>query len=581
MNLAAFFRFFGVCVTLLVATLALGDSALAQPKGSLEYANIVTGAETSDVNGVSRTTGQIQFSQELFSIGQDRKLTLSFHDSFPIYSANGLPIKVNLYASTAVYNNNTGSFAITLPTGTYIANSSFGHTVTGIESCAGGTSPPTPPGTLIRHGFLTTRDGIVAELRTPAQYGCSPDAWKQTKLVKMTFPNGEIWTFESDTVRSNRGYGFRGTIPFNEAYIACSWTTGSSCPALSGSPQISVVNQFPDNIITAADGTVTRVPSVSPMATGQPLQSIRFDSNPDRNVTFNTNVVPFTISGAAYGHVTSVSRSGRTWTYQFQAPASYQQPGGSTNPNDYKSYLTITDPDGKSSSSQSWTYPEPFLISTTSELGHTSTYSYQGVIPNGVILPEGNKTIATFDARGNATDIAITPKPGTGAVLHVTAGFPTTCTAYRTCNQPLWTKDAMGNQTDYTYDNAHGGITSVTGPAVSGIRPQVRYAYVQRYAWVLNAAGAYVQASSPIWLLDYESSCKASAATGNPAAPCAGGDEVRTTFDYGPNSGPNNLFLRGKVTTADGISLRTCYLNDKWGRKIAETAPRAGLTSCP
>lgn len=579
MNLASALRFLGLSIAIFFAISFSAENARAQPKGSLEYASIVESPDTADVNGVSRVTGQIQFSQELFVIGQENKLRLTYQDSFPIYNPNVSPIKTNLYSSSAAFSHQTNSFGISLPTGSYVANSTFGHSVTGIETCPDLNDPWAYPHYLIRHGFLTTRDGIVAELQTPPQYGCGPDTWRVTRLVKLTFPNGEIWTFSHDTVRSNRGYGFRGLIPFNEAYTACDWSSGSSCPALSASPQISVVNQGADNVITATDGTVTRVPSLSPMATGQFVQSIRFDSNPERNITFNTAVAPFTISGAAYGHVTSVNRSGRTWNYQFQAPSSYQMPHGYGG--DYHSYLTVTDPDGKSSSSQSITLNDPSLVLKTDELGRSWHYYYQGAVPNGVLQPEGNKTVATLDNRGNALDIAITPKPGTGPVLHVTAGFPSSCTAYRTCNQPLWTRDAKGNQTDYTYDDAHGGITSVTGPAVNGIRPQTRYGYVQRYAWVLNAGGTYVPASSPIWVLDFESSCRASAATGNPSAPCAGGDEVRTTFDYGPNAGPNNLFLRGKVTTADGVSLRTCYRNDMWGRKLAETTPRAGLTSCP
>jgi hypothetical protein len=64
---------------------------------------------------------------------------------------------------------------------------------------------------------------------------------------------------------------------------------------------------------------------------------------------------------------------------------------------------------------------------------------------------------------------------------------------------------------------------------------------------------------------------------------CAGGanDEVVTTYDYGPNGGPNNLLLRGKVVTFAGQSRRTCYGHDLYGNQISETEPRAGLTSCP
>ncbi|NCP12216.1 MAG: hypothetical protein GW859_09770, partial [Sphingomonadales bacterium] len=58
-------------------------------------------------------------------------------------------------------------------------------------------------------------------------------------------------------------------------------------------------------------------------------------------------------------------------------------------------------------------------------------------------------------------------------------------------------------------------------------------------------------------------------------------DEVVTDYDYGPNSGPNNLWLRGVAVTADGTTLRTCYGYDANGRKISETQPNANLGSCP
>ncbi len=56
-----------------------------------------------------------------------------------------------------------------------------------------------------------------------------------------------------------------------------------------------------------------------------------------------------------------------------------------------------------------------------------------------------------------------------------------------------------------------------------------------------------------------------------------------TTYDYGPETGPNILLLRGQAVTADGQTLRTCYAYDGRGRKISETSPNgtAGLAACP
>lgn len=199
--------------------------------------------------------------------------------------------------------------------------------------------------------------------------------------------------------------------------------------------------------------------------------------------------------------------------------------------------------------------------------------------------PEGDRTEYTYDGRANVTSARKRAKPGSGLADIVTsAAYPVTCTNRVTCNQATSRIDARGNQTDSTYDPVHGGLLTETGPAsASGQpRPQTRLSYAQRYAWIANGSGGFMQAASPVWVLTAKSLCKTSAATGNASAPCAvAGDEVRTTYDYGPNSGPNNLLLRGIVEDAGGLNLRNCYGYDNLGRKISETRPRAGLTSCP
>jgi YD repeat-containing protein len=157
---------------------------------------------------------------------------------------------------------------------------------------------------------------------------------------------------------------------------------------------------------------------------------------------------------------------------------------------------------------------------------------------------------------------------------------------FRFCTSPVSVTDARNNTTDYVYDPAHGGLLSESGPAVNGVRPQTRHIYAQRHAWISNGSGGYVQAATPVWLRMATSLCRTSAATGNPAAPCAtAGDEVLTQYDYGPNAGPNTLLLRGQtVTSTDGgqtTTLRSCYTYDAFGRRISETQPNANLASCP
>ena len=202
--------------------------------------------------------------------------------------------------------------------------------------------------------------------------------------------------------------------------------------------------------------------------------------------------------------------------------------------------------------------------------------------------PEGLKKEYLYDARGNLTEERTKAKPGSGLPDRVaSASYPVACVDRKTCNKPSSVTSELGNVTTYTYDAAHGGVLTETAPAalVNGagvpVAPVKRYTYAQRFAWIKNAAGTgYVQAATPVWLLATESFCRASATVG---AACATGaaDEVMTTYEYGPDAGPNNLLLRGVAVTADGQTLRTCYGYDAMGRKISETKPAANLSACP
>jgi YD repeat-containing protein len=196
--------------------------------------------------------------------------------------------------------------------------------------------------------------------------------------------------------------------------------------------------------------------------------------------------------------------------------------------------------------------------------------------------PEGAKTMLKHDGAGNVTEARHIAKPGSGLADIVTSATFASCSTNPTsCTKPLTSTDARGNVTTYTYDATHGGVLTETDPADShGVQRVKRYAYVQRYAWISNGSGGYVQAATPVWLLSTEKTCNTSATSGG-ACVAGSGDEVTTTYDYGPDSGPNNLWLRGKVVTAGGISLRSCIGYDTQGNAISQASPRAGLTVCP
>lgn len=205
--------------------------------------------------------------------------------------------------------------------------------------------------------------------------------------------------------------------------------------------------------------------------------------------------------------------------------------------------------------------------------------------------PGNVQTFLKYDGFGNVIEARRRAKPVNGQPssepdIVTYANYPCTGLNLKTCAKPEWTKDANGNVTTYTYSPDHGGILRKTGPAVqtrqpgggfASVTPQTRYSYALRDGWTPNGVGGYAQ----IWVLTQESFCRVGAPNPGGIGCALANDEVVTSYDYGPSAGPNLLLLRGKVVTADGVSLRTCFGYDDHGRKVSETSPRANLTSCP
>ncbi len=240
--------------------------------------------------------------------------------------------------------------------------------------------------------------------------------------------------------------------------------------------------------------------------------------------------------------------------------------------------VEIIDPLGRS-----WTmnYCDPVI-----EAGLPATDIYDRCVVTQLqyfIDPEGARVDVQHDGAGNISRMEKSAKPG-WALPPIIQSATYNCGFAKTCSKPATATDANGNVTNNTFSPVHGGVlTSTLPPLPNGVRPQTRYEYAQRSAWIASASGGFVQASHPVWVLVAESMCRTSASTGNPSAPCAAGpsDEVRTLYDYGPDSGPNNLWVRGVSAVADGHTLRTCYQYDQLGRRIAETKPLGTGVTCP
>jgi len=442
--------------------------------------------------------------------------------------------------------------------------------------------------------IIWARDGSTIEFVYPSWYlpggTVGPVNFHASKITK---PDGEILTFYDDSIGrvnsivSTRGYQVKYDYPagsttdlrskvtlINNAYEYCN-PSAASCSLSMSWPSITVSTSGSGTSYTDNNGQSWTNASGGLISPGETVPGINW---------LLQNYNPPNAVGQILWRVTSITRSGKTWTYSY--PSSDSILGGANG-----ELLTVQDPlgnikryrrfvaySGGDPSTGEFQFPN-LLSKTADELGRVKTYDYtpQSSLPTTITLPEGNKYSATYDAAGDILTYALKAKPGSG-----TADATTTYTYGTWKDKPVTVTDANGNESDYTYDPVHGGVLTATGPAptAGAPRPVKRYAYSQHYAWIKNSSGAYVQASSPIWMVDTEKTCRTGATVGGSCAAGAS-DEVTTSYDYGPASGPNNLWLRGKVVTADGVSLRTCYAYDPVGNKISETSPRAGLASCP
>lgn len=283
--------------------------------------------------------------------------------------------------------------------------------------------------------------------------------------------------------------------------------------------------------------------------------------------------VPKIYGGGSYANrVYRVVRNGKSWRYSLQiAPPSVQ----------LFNFLfsEVRDDEGNYSHVPSTFYVTgeggPSSIKNTRRLVNMD---YRSGLVTHVTQNDSYDEYYTYGGRGDVIEARRTKAGLTDTIMQ--ASYPVDCPASERarCNKPIWVRDARGGQTDYTY-NIRGQVTSVTNPPdANGIRAQTRYFYTERYAWARDASGGFSRSPTPISVLTTERSCRAGSAAGDGCA--LPGDEVVTNYDYGPDSGPNNLWLRGKAVSADGQTLRTCYAYDALGNKISETAPAANLATC-
>ena len=349
--------------------------------------------------------------------------------------------------------------------------------------------------------------------------------------------------------------------------------------SLSRSTQPHTAN-WTDSVI-GPDGGVT-VYNHSYIENDYPTLTISKNGLEVLKQTYNTCCQPF----APKWWVSSVKRDGEFWIYT--------HPGAVADP-----LITVqrANPLGGTKIVSSDKYAK--IHSITDENGRVNRYLYDlnnlsqpyllryKVRPEGTLDGSGNPlsdyTKYDYDARGNIVQTTVVAKAGSGLANIVTStGFDATCSNRKTCNQPNWTRDALGRQTDFTYDPNHGGVLSQIAPApTSGAaRPLKLNTYAQRWAWIKNASGVLVQSPDPVWLITSSTECQTAAGSNSPVCDSAAPQTV-TNYEYGASGTGEAMLVKGIAVSSGGMTFRTCYAYDVFHRRVSETKPNANLQVCP
>ena len=192
-----------------------------------------------------------------------------------------------------------------------------------------------------------------------------------------------------------------------------------------------------------------------------------------------------------------------------------------------------------------------------------------------VVQPEGNAAELRYDERSNVSGRCWIAKPpvgqqappcnwagAAGQILTSTrygegtsngGGFVFNCANPATCNLPASTFDAIGSETDYSY-NPNGTVATVTLPTPAGASaaPQTSYAYT-----------AYTMGSDTVSLPTYVASRIDSTA-----------NTVGTTYTYDT---ANNWVLKTSTVDSTGFNLTTTYGTDAIGNVTSVKGPRTDV----
>jgi RHS repeat-associated protein len=432
--------------------------------------------------------------------------------------------------------------------------------------------------------FIVTKGGSAVKVRYTLRDGSQGTIVTGDKYyflaTNVTYPDGETltiaWTAATPfsgfkvhrpaSVTSSTGYRLVFTYRSN-TYGTTDWNTLHKAEIVrTSAPSVALASfTYTDTTVTDIEGRVYTCTNCRNWLGGPTPQAATSLKLPGESVnTFVASAVS-TNHGNGYTHsrfTTDVDSDGVHYDYTY-VQGGYDS--GSPNP-DLVDQVTVTGPGGFSrlvdveiSQGQATSSKMLRVKSVRDSQSRTTTYGYgaQFLQLTSIAYPEGNSVHIAYDGPVNIKELRQKAKPGSGlADIVETAGYTPwvdRC-AQISCFLPNWTRDAKGNQTDYTWAS-HGGMLTQLDPLdANGQRRKVKYTYdtsnrpIREEVCAANSTGA-------------ELTCGTSSAF------------VKQTTYFGSTRLPLTETLANGVA---GGPLTTIYSYDNAGRLLSQNGPLPG-----
>lgn len=375
-------------------------------------------------------------------------------------------------------------------------------------------------------------------------------------------PGGTVVQHRPNKVTSNLGYELRFTYGSNTGGAAGWRIVASAAIYKSSAPTVALAsNNYSGSSITDISGRTWTCGGCSFSMDAPPMVNATSLQLPGEVGTSYSATA--SASGTTFAKpVGQVVRDGTTWTYSYQNLTNV--PNDIFTPKFDK--ITVTGPSGFSRSADIVHSVDPAIApkitKITNGLNQSTDYVYDAQRRlTKITMPEGNSVSVTYDAVGNITEKRTKDKAGVNDLVE---------TAYYTlpngvlpcfgmmCYRPHYTRDAAGQQTDYTWDTTHGGLLTKLEPAD---RHGKRRKTINEYEYV-----------GGVYRLKKERICSVYSSGANET--CGTATEQVTEYTYW-----GNTFLAATVKKTNGTgSLAAITTNsyDAAGRLLSSDGPLAG-----